>query len=227
MMKKLGTLKCIDIVRTEYFKQLQTYLRNKTNLLIVGGGYGSSLTEYLELDIPITFTDIDYNAVKHVEDIYNKYDRIDFSVCSSYQLPFKDDSYDVIVSTLNGSYLNEASLLEFHRVLRKDGILVISETTPEYINYLKSINRYDGNYILASDMKSKIFHPYVYTEEQLNIITNKCGFSCLSYEILKPLKLIEEKLISNTIIGMAKQLNISYTEVPLLYYMILRGEKND
>ncbi len=224
MQERLGSLKCINIIRKVYFRNtIKGFIDGNEKALFVGGGNGASLEDYCQSGLKITFTDIDTEAVNYTKKSFeHKKYQIEFNCCSAYALPYENSSYDMIVSTLNGSYLNDDSLSEFRRVLKPNGILLLSETTSEYVNYLKSIGRYDGYYILSSDFTSKIWHPYVYTKRELLNLTKSFGFECLRYDVLTPNNLIPPEIISSVILGLARHLNTKVDKVPFLYYMFLR-----
>ena len=223
MQGRLGSLKCINIIREAYFKNtIKQFINGNERVLIVGGGTGASLEDYCQAGLRITFTDIDAEAVNYTKETFaHKNYQMEFNYCSAYMLPYEDNSYDIVVSTLNGSYFNADSLAEFRRVLKSNGIVLLSETTSEYIDYLKAIGRYDGHYIMSSDLISKIWHPYVYTKQNLLELSASFSFECLQYDILTPNGLIPSKFISSVILSWAKYLNTNVDDVPLLYYMIL------
>lgn len=224
MQERLGSLKCIDIIRGVYFRNtIKRLINGNEKVLFVGGGTGASLEDYCKAGLNITFTDINAEGVNYTKRAFeHKNYQIEFNCCSAYMLPYENSTYDIIVSTLNGSYFNGDSLAEFRRVLKFDGIVLLSETTSEYVDYLKSIGRYDGRYILSSDFRLKIWHPYVYTKQNLLELAASYDFECLQYDILTPNNLIPCKIISSVILGLAKHLNTSVDDVPFLYYMILR-----
>lgn len=224
MQERLGSLKCIDIIRGVYFRNtIKRLINGNEKVLFVGGGTGASLEDYCKAGLNITFTDINAEGVNYTKRAFeHKNYQIEFNCCSAYMLPYENSTYDIIVSTLNGSYFNGDSLAEFRRVLKFDGIVLLSETTSEYVDYLKSIGRYDYRYILSSDFRLKIWHPYVYTKQNLLELAASYDFECLQYDILTPNNLIPCKIISSVILGLAKHLNTSVDDVPFLYYMILR-----
>lgn len=221
---RLGTLECINIIRHNYYNQeISEIIKGKVNVLIVGGGYGDSLEDFCSSDLRITFTDVEFDAVEYVRKKFAECN-VDFQCCSAYKLPFKDNTFDLVVSTLNGSYLNCKALKEFNRVMKQDAILILSETTIEYVDYLRKIGRYNGKNILGSDMKTKISHPYVYKKEELESKCCNCGFSPIKYKILRPNNLISQDEISSVIIDFSKYLECEIADVPLLYYSISRKE---
>lgn len=225
MCKKNGTLDCINILRKKYYEEkLSKIITEKNKTLIVGGGYGDTLEDYNKSGLCITFTDIESDAVTYVKSRFSKM-CVDYKCCSAYDIPFKENAFDVVISTLNGSYLNNKALNEFYRVLNNEGILILSETTTDYMDYLCKIGRYDGTHILSSDLKTKIYHPYVYTKEQLNKLCCDCGFEPIDYNILKPNNHILCNEFSEVMIGFSKNIGVDISDIPLLYYYILKKVK--
>lgn len=223
MKKRLGSLECIYIIRDIYFKNtIERFIEQGEKCLFVGGGKGSSLYDYCKKGLKITFTDISQDAINCVKKTpkFREF-AIDFNCCSAYELPYTNSEFDIIISTLNGSYFNEEAMSEFNRVLKQKGILIVSESTPEYIKYLNHIGRYDGKYIMTSDFKSKFPHPYVYTKEELMRLTARFQFDCLRYDVLSPKSLTSDE-ISEVITGLAQFLDVNLNDTPVIYYAIFR-----
>ena len=224
MNGRYGTVECINIIRHSFYKKIiYKHIHKESNILIVGGGNGDSLLDYYNSSSSITFTDIDQDAIEFVK---KKYSDLNISLlcCSAYELPFKNESFDVIVSTLNGSYLNSKALNEFYRIMKRGSELILSETTTQYIDYLREMDRYDGTYILASDMETKKLHPYVYTKAELEKICASSGLKTMHFEILRPNSLIPDNKLSSVIHGFSSYLGCKTSDVPLLYYAFLQKE---
>jgi ubiquinone/menaquinone biosynthesis C-methylase UbiE len=93
-----------------------------------GEGYGSNiLSEYADQVIGV---DIDQNAVELANQKYGK-ENLLFKIGKADQIPILSHSIDVVVSfeTLEHHDKHEEMMIEIKRVLKKDGILIIS--TPE------------------------------------------------------------------------------------------------
>ncbi len=97
-----------------------------------GEGYGSNLLS--EYAVNVTGLDIDNSSIEHAKNKY-KQRNLSFIEGSCSQLPFEDDSFDVVVSFETLEHLSEQKqmLEEFKRVLNKGGILIIS--TPDKKHY--------------------------------------------------------------------------------------------
>jgi 2-polyprenyl-3-methyl-5-hydroxy-6-metoxy-1,4-benzoquinol methylase len=111
------------------------YAENKIVLDVAcGEGYGSALLA--QNASKVTGIDISNEAIEHARAKYFK-ENLDFSIGSVCNLPIESNSIDLIVSfeTLEHLVEQEEMIEEFLRVLKPEGILIIS--TPERDNYNK------------------------------------------------------------------------------------------
>jgi 23S rRNA (guanine745-N1)-methyltransferase len=119
------------------------YSNNGCTIIDAGCGegyYTSNVCEYLEgheVYADIFGIDISKNAVDCAS---KRNKRIKFAVASIFRLPFADNSADTLI-TLFAPYCNE----EFHRVIRKGGIMIMAVPAE---NHLWSLKRavYDNPY---------------------------------------------------------------------------------
>ncbi|MEP7108058.1 MAG: class I SAM-dependent methyltransferase [Ferruginibacter sp.] len=99
-----------------------------------GEGYGSNLMS--ENAKSVTGIDISAEAIAHAGNKYKRHN-LRFLCGSAIAFPCEDKSIDVVVSfeTLEHHDKHNEMMLEIVRVLKKDGLLIIS--TPEKLNYNK------------------------------------------------------------------------------------------
>ncbi|MCF6318850.1 MAG: class I SAM-dependent methyltransferase [Proteobacteria bacterium] len=119
-----------------------------------GEGYGSNLLS--EYAVEVTGLDIDNSSIEHAKKKYKR-NNLTFVEGSCSQLPFEDDSFDVVVSFETLEHLSEQKqmLKEFKRVLNKDGILIIS--TPDKKHYSDAtgfVNEYHVKELYKQEFKS-------------------------------------------------------------------------
>lgn len=109
--------------------------KNKRVLDIAcGEGYGSNLiADYAD---HVTGIDISVEVVKHANEKY-KNENLEYLVGSVLDIPLENSSIDLVVSFETIEHLNEHNemIVEIKRVLKADGILIIS--SPEKENYQK------------------------------------------------------------------------------------------
>lgn len=84
---------------------------------------------------------------------YCKDYKIEFKRGSIDRLPYKNDSFDLILASLVIHYLKkpERAFKEFNRVLKKNGILVFSTHHPLFCAYQKTRNQKNKRVIVISD----------------------------------------------------------------------------
>ena len=97
-----------------------------------GEGYGSAMLS--DNAAKVIGIDISLETVKHARNRY-KNRNLEFMVGSCSEIPLPDSSVDIVVSfeTIEHHNLHDEMMLEIKRVLRSDGILVIS--SPDKYNY--------------------------------------------------------------------------------------------
>lgn len=100
--------------------------------LASGEGYGSNLIS--QVAAHVVGVDISSDAVNFAKKNYVK-DNLDYFEGSATDIPFEDSYFDVVLSfeTIEHHDKHDESMREFHRVLKSDGILLIS--SPNKLNY--------------------------------------------------------------------------------------------
>lgn len=113
--------------RYEYIKEI---VRDKTVLDIASGeGYGSAILAKTAKNVK--GIDIDPQAIKHAAEKYKQIGNLNFECGNVTNISLSDKSIDVIVSyeTIEHIVEHENMLNEFKRVIKDDGVLIIS--TPD------------------------------------------------------------------------------------------------
>lgn len=118
----------------------QEYIKDKVVLDIAcGEGYGTNLLSSYAKDI--IGVDISSETVEAAKEKYKK-NNLNFKVGSATQIPLEDKKVDVVVSFETIEHLrdHETMLQEFKRVLKEDGILIISSPDKKYYTDLRNYN---------------------------------------------------------------------------------------
>lgn len=105
--------------------------------LASGEGYGSNL---LATSAKLVHgVDLSSEAIEHSKKKYSK-DNLFFTQGNAVNIPFENESFDVVVSfeTIEHHDQHNEMMQEILRVLKKDGILIIS--SPDKLNYSDKIN---------------------------------------------------------------------------------------
>ncbi|MGL5485024.1 MAG: glycosyltransferase [Shewanella sp.] len=116
------------------YTAIEKIIRNKVVLDIASGeGYGTAL---LGKSASCVYgIDLSSEAIEHASKKYSEMTNVTYALGSVTSIPLDDSSVDVVVSfeTIEHLYEHDLMLMEIKRVLRNDGILVIS--TPDKKNY--------------------------------------------------------------------------------------------
>ncbi len=126
-----------------------------------GEGYGSALLA--EVARSVIGVDISREAVVHAEQKYGK-SNLQFKIGSCAQIPIADNSIDVVVSfeTIEHHDQHDAMMTEIKRVLRPDGLLIISSpdkyeysVAPNFSNsyHVKELYRHEFEQLLFNYFK--------------------------------------------------------------------------
>lgn len=129
------TPECVREIWYEHYHRYafaRSLVANKNVLdAACGEGYGSHiLSAYAQ---SVEGVDIDSTSIAHAQGKYTK-DNLSFTQASCTELPFAENQFDVVVSfeTLEHLAEQEEMLSEFQRVLKPNGLLLISTPDKKY-----------------------------------------------------------------------------------------------
>jgi len=117
-------------IRLEHYHRYATILDVVADKVVLdvacGEGYGSAMLS--QSAASVTGVDISAEAVRHAANTYHLHNNLRYQEGSVTALPFADAAFDVVVSfeTIEHLAEQEEMLAEIRRVLRPDGIVVIS-----------------------------------------------------------------------------------------------------
>jgi len=152
-------------VRYEHFHRYAMCLNHvkgkKVLDIACGEGYGSAILAGSAASV--VGVDVSEDAVKHAKDKYARVDNLSFQQGSVDQIPVKTDSIDVVVSfeTIEHVDCHQEMLSEIKRVLKSDGILIIS--TPDkdaYAAVSPDYNEYHVKELLYGEFKDLLLSSF-------------------------------------------------------------------
>lgn len=161
----------ISIYHMQRYLSLLNICKGKSVLdAACGEGYGTNILASVAKSVK--GIDISNEAVEKAQVKY-KSDIIDFVVGSVQKLPYETDVFDVVVSFETIEHVNSEMQIQFldeiKRVLKKDGILIMS--SPDKKNYSELPN-----------FKNKYHIHELYREEFLNLLENRFKYVDLYYQ---------------------------------------------
>ncbi len=139
-----------------------------------GSGYFTSeIAEKSQLSIGV-----DLKLKQRLALVFAKQPRKRYISADIQRLPFIDEKFDkILLSSVLQVVADDTTLLEqCHRVLKKDGVIVLS--VPLDYCYVKRLNDYKRQLSIKADAKGKAY----YKPEEVKDVLKKGGFSILEYE---------------------------------------------
>ncbi len=127
-----------------YFKLFKKLKKNK--LLEIGAGTGENTLRLIKMKFNVCATDISPRSVEAMNKKYSKYKNFSSKVVDMEKLPFRNESFDIIVSAGSLSYGdNNRVMNEIYRVLKLGGSVVLIDSLNDnpiyrfnrYIHYIK------------------------------------------------------------------------------------------
>ena len=124
------TPECVREIRYEHFHRYALAARwcaNKRTLdAACGEGYGSAFLAHSAGSVE--GVDISEQAIEHARHRYGHLENVEFQQADCIDLPFPDNEFDRVVSfeTLEHLAEHDQLLAEFRRVLKPDGLLLLS-----------------------------------------------------------------------------------------------------
>lgn len=120
-----------------------------------GEGYGAALLARTAAGVD--GVDISDKTIEHAQSRYVKLDNVNFHVADCTDLPFPDDTFDRVVSfeTLEHLEAHDQLMSEFRRVLKPDGLLILSSPDKAiYTDELQTENEYHVRELYRDELES-------------------------------------------------------------------------
>ena len=200
-----------DRTRKSDWKEFQSflpYIKDKDFFIDLGCGNGR-LSEFISKQKRIDYLGID-NSRKLLEKAKKNYPERNFEYGDLLNTNCKNNSADVVAAIasfhhLPSQKLRQASLREIHRILKKNGIFILSVWNlhqPKYkkyvwqarVRHLLSLGRYDlGDTFIPWGKSGTNRYYHAFTPKKLKKLLIKNGFKILEEKIDRNIVLICQK----------------------------------
>ena len=119
-----------------------------SKVLEIGAGMGENTTCLLDLGFDVHSTDISEKSVEYLQYRFSNYKSFQATVADMEQLPFNNNSFDIVCSAGSLSYGDNIKVMdEIHRVLVSGGCFIALDSLNN--NPIYKLNRY-LHYILGN-----------------------------------------------------------------------------
>ena len=164
---------------------------NKVLEVGCGNGYYLSLLNRIGIKLSLTGIDIDELALKDAKKFIND-KKVKVMMASASKIPFPNDTFDKIVMSEVIEHVTDDEvkvLKEVNRVLRKDGILVLTTSSIDYPFFWDPVNwilQHFFNTHIKSGFWAGIWnqHDRLYKESRIERLVKDAGFNVQQIEPL-------------------------------------------
>lgn len=169
---------------------------NNKEILEVACGSGQGLGHLAKKATKVVGGDVDENVLKYAQKQYKDRKNIELTLFDAHKIPFNDNSFDVVIIFEAIYYLKNFKkfLEETKRVLRKNGLLIISTANKSW-----------------SDFNKSAFSYKYYTVPELFDILKENDFKDINFFGDSP---VSEKGIKDKIISLIKKTAVKLNLIP-------------
>jgi len=155
------TPECVREIWYEHFHRYALAARWCANLRTLdaacGEGYGASILA--KTASAVEAVDISAEAVEHASKRYGQLENLNYQVADCTSLPYADNEFDRVVSFETLEHLAEQDqlLAEFRRVLKPDGVLILSSPDKAvYSDQQESSNEFHVKELYRDELEALI-----------------------------------------------------------------------
>lgn len=149
---------------------------------------------------------------------------ISYIQLSAFQLPFRDEVFDAVVSILGDSYALPEAFQEIHRILKSTGIFIIALPSKLWASVLRpKIGLPADETVLTSSSYGAIRVPSVlYSEAELQNCLLNTHFEDVQVRSFASKGVIEESTLSPHILTASSDFNASPLDLPIVTIALAR-----
>ena len=168
--KRLTTANFHEVTLEFFRNAISKYVRKEMKVLEIGPG-----KDWLTKNV--RFPDVDYYKVDVAEKMINNQEK---SISASADdMPFEDNTFDCVISSLGDPYFYKEALIEVCRVLKKDGKMILSTPSNEWA---EGIRGKKGKSIFVENGKTIETFSFTYDIEEMKELWVECGFIPMSIQ---------------------------------------------
>lgn len=213
------TVRNFEVMTLAFLREnLFTEVKSGQLVLDLGGGRGYVARRLSKTGCRVFIGDISVGMLRcAIQDSGGKV--MSYIQLSAFKLPFKDNTFDVVLTLLCGAYLRREAVVEIRRVLKHKGIYIGTETPKEWVIASQQQRDMPSNKTWFKDHEGSVVllpFRYVYSLKELTSLLEEYGLQVVAKNTLRPEDLIPPENISTVNRNVAKILGLSVHEIPVL-----------
>lgn len=197
-------------------KSITEYIKENYKILEIGPGkdwlrknFNLRTTQYFSIDVSTQMQKERLGDNHYIGSVRN--------------MPFPDDSFDIVLSSLADPYFYPSAIYEIYRVLKPDGKFIFTTPSSIWSSAIRNNNSNKTTFTLKDGDKAEVFS-FTFTMSEILEILKTCGFKVVHCEEIKAIPEINEN-ISPAIVSAAKQSNILISELVILNAVTCKKEE--
>jgi len=145
---------------------LHQYITNESKIIDIGCG-PATIAEQLARQYPtstVTAIDLSPNRLIQASQDISNYSNLTFLSANIYQLPFQNNSFDLVFSRFLFEYLQnpEQALSEMSRICRPKGVIVVQDIDGQFLSHFPKDQQFDDIELIIHEINEyTCFDPYI------------------------------------------------------------------
>ena len=166
---------------------------------------------------------VDYRCVDIASNMQSVSNKENSYVASARSMPMLNESIDCVVASLADPYFYPEMLCEVNRILREGGLFAVTLPDKEWADNLRGSNNHKTSFLLDSGESSTVYS-FTFSDEQIEDLVDKCGFSICQLIHLQGTELRKNE-ISQAITCAAEKVGKSVNDLNIITALVLRKER--
>lgn len=219
--KRITTANFHDLSNYFFKSQIKQYSSPTKSVLDLGTGRGYLIPILQESFTTIVVTDLSPKMLSFIKQSSGLLKVIS----SAFDLPFADNSFDLVVSSLADPFLKGEALKEVLRILVDGGIFIFSSPSKIWSDAIRQENhtaQTATKFIHSSGLEAEVYS-FTYTNDELQQLIASYGFQIETFETAYGRELKNHcRTISPALTEAANKLNINFDDLPILQLVTAR-----
>lgn len=220
--QRITTANFHDISQTFFKSQIEQYANRSQPVLDLGSGRGHLVPILQENFSTVVVIDISPQMLSFIKPQSSGLVKV---VGSASNLPFADQSFNFVVSSLADPFLRKEALNEVFRILVNNGIFIFSSPSKIWSDAIRQGDVYSQEstiFIHSSGLEATVYS-FTYTDDELRQLVFSCGFQIEKLEVAYGRELNKySRIISPALTQATNRLLIELDDLPILQMVTVR-----
>lgn len=220
--KRITTANFHDLSLTFFKSQIEQYARRDQPVLDLGSGRGHLVPILQENFSTVVVIDISPQMLSFIKPHSSGLVKV---IGSAFNLPFAEQSFNFVVSSLADPFLRKEALNEVFRILVNNGVFIFNSPSKIWSDAIRQSDIYSQastKFMHSSGLVARVCS-FTYTDDELRQLIVSCGFQIEKFEVAYGRELSKySRIISPALTQAASRLFIELDDLPILQMVTVR-----